>query len=100
MTRTRIIVFLVALAFLFPLTACGKSPEDARVALGQMDIPFTADVFVESAEKGDSVVVGLFLDAGMKPDTTQKNGGTALMYAAVKGHTNIVGLLKQAGAKE
>ncbi len=47
--------------------ACGQTSEDARITLGQMNIPYTEEAFIEYAGKGDKVVVGLFLKAGMSP---------------------------------
>lgn len=44
---------------------CGKSSEQARIELGQMDIPYTKEAFIEYASTGDAVVVDLFLTAGM-----------------------------------
>ena len=40
------------------------------------------------------------LAAGADVNAKEKEGWTALMLAAEKGHTEIVQLLKQAGAKE
>ena len=49
-------------------SACGQTSEDARITLGKMNIPYTKGAFIEYVEKGDKVVVGLFLKAGMNPN--------------------------------
>jgi hypothetical protein len=43
MSRLQIVVLFLAL--LIPLTACGKSPEDARRELGQLGIQYTPEAF-------------------------------------------------------
>ena len=42
-------------------------------------------------------LVKLFLTAGMSPETSDRNGITALMWAAGKGHAEIVRLLLRFG---
>jgi len=74
------------------------SPEAARAALGGMSLEFTPEAFVESADTGDLAAVKLFLTAGMNPDVTDDEGGTALMHAAYQGQTKVVAALLRAGA--
>ncbi|MBW1990704.1 MAG: hypothetical protein JRI59_00970, partial [Deltaproteobacteria bacterium] len=54
--------------------ACGNSQEKARLKLGQMNIKYNEDTFVDRAKDGDLLVVRLFLQAGMSPDVTDKQG--------------------------
>jgi len=43
--------------------------------------------------------VKILLELGANVNVKDKEGRTALAYATVRGHTEIVQLLKQAGAK-
>jgi ankyrin repeat protein len=40
------------------------------------------------------VAVELFFDAGMSPNTKDKDGRTALMWAAEGGHTEAIAFIK------
>ena len=51
-----------------------------------------------AAKKGYYTEVKKFIDKGVKVDTKDKNGDTALILAALYGHTAIVSLLIEAGA--
>lgn len=51
-----------------------------------------------AARQGDVVAIRKYLRDGASPDTADERGGTALMYAAGKGHMDVVKLLVQAGA--
>src|SRR6266850_8141703 len=88
-------VLVVALA---PL-ACTSSQEKARARLGVMNIAYSDDSFVERAAAGDSVVVRDFLQSGIKPNVTGKDGRTPLIAAAEAGRLDIVQLLLQSGAQ-
>ncbi len=55
---------------------------------------------MDAAGHGHINTVQALLDAGADVNAKQKYGGTALKYAIAQGHTEIVELLKQAGAKE
>ncbi|OGQ61342.1 MAG: hypothetical protein A3G39_08840 [Deltaproteobacteria bacterium RIFCSPLOWO2_12_FULL_43_16] len=94
---------IVTLVFLFPLlislSACGKSPEKARKELAQMNIKYTEENFWKHAEQGDSVVVKLFLNAGMGPNSKPANSDiTPLDIAANNGHISTVQALLAGGA--
>ena len=56
-------------------------PVAARTRLAQMNVPFTDDAFVASAEDGDQSAVKLFLAAGMDPNALDDNRHTALIQA-------------------
>jgi ankyrin repeat protein len=78
--------------------ACSNSQEKAREKLGQMNIKYNDDTFVERAKDGDVIVVGLFVAAGMSPTVVNKEGKTALLAAAEGGRLPVVELLLEKGA--
>lgn len=77
---------------LFTLTACAKSPEQARKELGQMNISYDEASCYKAAYKGDNLAVDLFLTAGMEP-------GCALVGASEAGNIELVKKLLDKGAK-
>lgn len=93
-------VIMVVLLLMVAITACTKSPETARKELGQMNIDYMQDSFFNYVERGDKVVVELFLAAGMSPNSRQSgfSKNTILQVAAKKGHEEIVKLLISKGA--
>lgn len=95
MQHLKIVVLLFLL--LISLSACSKSPEAARKELGQMNIDYTDDSFAKYVERGDKVVVELFLTAGKSPNL-RVSEDPILSIAAVKGHEEIVKLLIAKGA--
>src|SRR3972149_7805041 len=66
-------ILILVLCLLIPLTACGRSPEEARTTLGQMNIRYSADEFVNYVRQGDLVVVRLFLESGMDVNVQTKS---------------------------
>lgn len=113
MVRSLISAGMVVL--LFALAACnlqignkglsGKTgpdistPEGAREQIAVLGIPYTIDEFVTCARESDVVAVKLFLTAGMNPNARGKDGLGALAAASEAGHSDIVALLQEAGAK-
>lgn len=90
MLSTKLIIFL-ALSSSAVSVACGQDAEKARLKLGQMDIPYTEDSFIELVSKGDGVAVNLFLEAGM--------GATiGLIPASKSGQLDMLKLLLENGA--
>lgn len=77
------------------------NPEDARIKLASMSVPYTPDEFVEKAAGGDLTLVNLFLAAGMDPNVIlgEDDGPTALFLAARENHPDVVKALLKAGAK-
>lgn len=96
MQHIRVIVLLFLL--IISLSACSKSPEAARKELGQMNIDYTQDSFFNYVERGDKVVVELFLTAGMSPNLRNSVEDPILIIAAGNGHEEIVKLLIAKGA--
>lgn len=96
MRYSRLLVLI--LVFLLPLSAYGRSREDARIILGQMNVPYTSEQFIAHAAQGDDVVLKLFLELGMDVNAKNTGGGTALMFASAGGHTEVVKLLLSKGA--
>lgn len=90
----------LVLALLIPLygSAYGQSPEAVRQELMRLNIPYTANEFVERAAMGDTRSVQSFLTAGMDVNARNMRGMTALMAAAEHGHASIVQVLLAKGA--
>ena len=55
---------------------------------------------IDAAKDGDLVKVKELIAAGADVNAKDDDGWTALMYAAEKGYTEIIEILKAAGAKE
>ncbi len=89
---------LLLVTLLFHLSACSTAQQRARTELDRKGIQFTENAFVDSASKGDSDAVKLFIAAGMKPNATNHDGRPALVEAALKGNEAVVDQLLEAGA--
>jgi ankyrin repeat protein len=83
---------LIAL-FTLLLLGCGQSKEQATQDLEKLNVKFTPDDFVQSADKGDLKAVQLFLEAGMDGNAQDATGSTALMAAAKNGRIDVVNKL-------
>ncbi|MDP2045377.1 MAG: ankyrin repeat domain-containing protein, partial [Deltaproteobacteria bacterium] len=88
---------LPLLVFFLALLGCGNPQEEATRQLGQMDIKFTEDSFVERARDGNIAAVKLFLQAGMKPNVTSAAGETPLLVAVQFGRQDVVEALLAQG---
>lgn len=97
MTRTVTLRTALLLAALIPL-ACSSPKESARKKLGEMNISYDQETFVERAKAGDGIVVEQFITAGMNPNARNKEGKTALMVAAETGRAEMVKYLLDRGA--
>ncbi len=90
-------IILTGFVILFPslilLATCRKSRESARSQLQQKRIEFTDQAFFERINQGDVETTGLFLDAGISPNTKDQTGSTALHLAALRGDDPIIRLL-------
>ena len=83
------------------------SPEAARIELSRLMLLYTADTFIEAAEKGDVQAINLFLTAGMDPNAEDSEYGRAIYSAVrgrkhsknVQGHPEIVRVLVKAKAR-
>jgi len=60
----------------------GNPQKEARIKLGQMNVNYNEDTFVDRAKDGDVLAVKLFIQAGMSPNVSDKDGITPLMAAA------------------
>jgi ankyrin repeat protein len=80
------------------LSQVALTPEQARARLTQIDIPYTPDAFVKSAELKDTKAVELFLKAGQDPNATNSRGVTALQFAALHGNLPLMKTLLSSGA--
>ncbi|HYL97808.1 MAG TPA: ankyrin repeat domain-containing protein, partial [Blastocatellia bacterium] len=94
-------VFLMALVSRAQTTEPSISPARiaARKELGALGVEYSGASFVKQASEGDTIAVKLFLEAGMNPDVTDKDGYTALAKSAGSGFRETVQLLIAAGAK-
>ena len=72
------------------LFGCGQSKEQAIQELEKLNVRFTPDDFVRSAENGDTKAVQLFIDAGIDCNVQSSAGLTALMAASKKGRMDVV----------
>jgi ankyrin repeat protein len=81
---------ILVAAFLF---GCGHSKEQAVEQLEKLNVKFTPDDFVQSAEKGDLKAIQLFLNAGIDCNVQSVSGFTALMAAAKNGRIDVVNKL-------
>ena len=72
------------------LFGCGQSKEQAIQELEKLNVKFTPDDFVRSAENGDMKAVQLFFDAGIDCNAQSSGGLTALMAASKKGRIDVV----------
>ncbi len=92
MSRSVWLTILVAL-FLF---GCGQSKQQAIEELAKLNVKFTPDDFVQSAEKGDLKAIQLFLNAGIDGNAQSATGFTALMAASKFGRVEVVNKLLDA----
>lgn len=90
---TRVVWFGLGILFAASLLGCGQSKEQALQELQRLNVKFTPDDFVQSAEKGDLKAVQLFLEAGIDGNSQDATGSTALMATAKKGRIDVVNKL-------
>lgn len=90
----RTVVWIAFFAvFVLSFSGCGKSKDQAIQDLAKLNLKFSTDDFVRSAENGDLQALQLFLDAGIDVNLANSNGSTALMAAAQKGRIEVVNKL-------
>ncbi|MFB3896323.1 MAG: ankyrin repeat domain-containing protein [bacterium] len=70
----------------------------ARTKLQEMGITYNKISFLNCARDGKLEAIKYFLDAGINPNTANKDGVTPLMYVIYHGDTKIVDLMIQKGA--
>ncbi len=94
--RKRLLPLMTAVIL---ISACGMSEEKARKQLGRMNIEYTRVNFIEKVKEGNTVVVKLFLQAGIDVNAKDdKDGWPALMLASYYGQAETVSALIKAGA--
>ncbi|MCK5089523.1 MAG: ankyrin repeat domain-containing protein, partial [Hyphomicrobiaceae bacterium] len=94
-----------ALLLLALLVWAGSAPSRAQVTHVQVtkDTPQgrvlgDVEMMMAGAEANRLDVVVTFLNKGMDPNASGRNGYTALIVAAARGHTGIIDLLLARGA--
>jgi ankyrin repeat protein len=80
----------LTVCFALLLFGCGQSKEQSIQELEKLNVRFTADDFVRSAENGDTKAVQLFIDAGFDCNAQSSTGLTALMAASKNGRLEVV----------
>jgi ankyrin repeat protein len=95
--------FALFLTLLIANTGCKihkaqPTPEAARAELQRQGVDYSEETFLNNAKDGNTDVVNLFLDAGMEPDVIDKDGGTALIYAAAMDNADMIRNLLARGA--
>jgi ankyrin repeat protein len=96
----RLPLLLVALLML-SLNGCAALNSAGQKRFAALNIPFTADRFVQFAGQGDLSVVTAFLDAGMQANVADsaQAAATPLINASANGHVLIVQRLLSANAE-
>jgi ankyrin repeat protein len=85
---SKVVWFTILVAAL--LFGCGQSKEQAVQELEKLNVKFTPDDFVQSAQKGDLKAIQLFLNAGIDGNAQSATGTTALMAASKYGRLDVV----------
>lgn len=70
----------------------------ARRTLTDMNQDVTLTAFVEAVKEGNSLLAGIYLEAGFKPDDADKDGVPLICWAARKRRLSLIQLLMWAGA--
>lgn len=94
----RIYLLLLSLIVLNIQSSCSKSSENAIKELGNKNISYNKETFVEIAQRCDVEIIELFLTAGMDPNVKNRYGNTALISAASKGSAEVIRKLINADA--
>jgi hypothetical protein len=71
----------------------------ARQNISDMNIEVSSRAFVETVQKGDRFLMGLFLEAGFSPSLRDSSGVPVLNHAIRSGHISLVVPLLEAGAE-
>ena len=76
-----------------------ETSEAAREELKKLQIDWSRENFMSFVLTGKTDFARLFLIGGMSPEISDKHGITALMWAAGRGHTEIVAVVLKHGAE-
>jgi ankyrin repeat protein len=94
-TKTLLSILIFVLAVLIITSSCATTPKTKEEREGVQP-----EVFFQSVKSGDYAEVKKLIKAGADVNAQDKYGYTALKWASRSGHTDIVKLLREAGAKE
>lgn len=92
------VVKIHSLTCLLLVAACGDRAFDSRRSLDELGLDFTEEVFVQRVVQADVEAVKLFLAAGMNPNASSEDYGTALWAGSFCGYEAVVRELLDAGA--
>jgi ankyrin repeat protein len=86
-----------------PVPVKVRTPEEARRELGALAIQYTEEAFTSSIENNDTLVVKLFIEAGMDPNTALFDEDDyvhepMLNWAVRNGHAGVAQVLLAKGA--
>ena len=96
--RKAFLILLLAFLILFS-TAC-KTKESYKKEIERKGIVYSRESFLIEVKLENKENVELFIKAGMDVNAKDDYGFTALMNALTEGHTDVVNLLRKAGAKK
>ena len=85
---------------LLVVAACGRSPEEAKKKLAEIQVPPTPESLIAKTKQSkDEDVAKMLVQAGVDPNARQENGMTALMSAAFNGQRDVARTLLEQGAQ-
>ena len=91
---------LWSLALMVLLAACGRSPDEAKKKLAEIQVPQTpAALLAKTKDAKDEEVARMLVQAGVDPNARQENGMTVLMSAAFNGQHGVAKALLEKGAQ-
>jgi len=91
-----LLTIVLLVLWIYPKIAL--TPERARIEIGRMGLKYDAGTFIARVKDNDTPVVALFLRAGINPSVKDRNGYSALMWAAAEGNLALAKTLVEKGA--
>lgn len=95
---TVLIFLLVIIISLYSQQNVDSVRQAARQNMEQSGIPFTEQKFIQAVTAGDSAIVRVMLEAGIRPFAKNDEGETALVIAVKKRYKGIADMLVNHGA--